>query len=221
MRHLAGHICDTSNKDALSRLRDAIGLSGENFVHEHDAHQYRLRHLGNKPGITLWSLQNKTVKTLCMPIARVVRIRTVRDIERLQQGDYGLPTVSHFPLLDAVMKGCLFQDTVAQSHPSVAQVNQILKALKKSKAAGKGLTDLVNTLSTDNFVKMNYRVEMKSFSQWKTSMESRVEDMAAATAQSAVEGRSTGRKRKQDECAEGKQDMQAAEEKPKGKRSKK
>lgn len=104
MRHLDGYIGDSSKKDALHRLKEAIGPAGMGYVHEHDAHQFRLANLGKAPGITLWSLEGEPARTLCLPIRRVVRIRTVDDIERLEEGDYGLPTVSNFPFLDAVMK---------------------------------------------------------------------------------------------------------------------
>jgi hypothetical protein len=211
MRHLAGHICDTSNKDALSRLKKAIGPSGMGYVHEHDAHQYRLTHLGKFPGITLWNLQGEPEKLMYLPIKRVVRIRTVSDIERLEEGDYGLPTVSNFPFTDAVLNGHLFQDTIAQSHPSLAKVSEILAALKQWNAGGEKIA-LVNTLSTDNFenFKMNNSDVMKAFSQWKTRMECHVDDTAVAKTQSAMEasGRSTGSKRKLGKLAE---------EKPKGK----
>ncbi|RYH00514.1 hypothetical protein EON65_49295 [archaeon] len=216
MRHLAGHICDTSNKDALSRLKKAIGPSGMGYVHEHDAHQYRLTHLGKVPGITLWSLQGEPDNSLYLPIKRVVRIRTVSDIGLLEEGDCGLPTVSNFPFADAVLNGHLFQDTIAQSHPSLAKVSEILDALKQWKAGGETIA-LVNTLSTDNFdnFKMNKSDVMMPFSQWKTRMECHVDDTAVAMVQSAVEpsGRSAGSKRKLDKLA--------AEEKPtKGKQVK-
>lgn len=211
MRHLAGHICDTSNKDALSRLKKAIDPSGMGYVHEHDAHQYRLTHLGKVPGITMWSLQGEPEKLLYLPIKRVVRIRTVSDIARLEEGDYGLPTVSNFPFADAVLNGHLFQDTIAQSHPSLAKVLEILDALKKWNAGGEMIV-LVNTLSIENFekFKMSKSDEMKSLSQWKTRMECHVDDTAVAKMQSAMEasGRSTGSKRKFGKLAE---------EKPKGK----
>jgi len=216
MRHLAGYIRGTTNKDALSRLKKAVCPYGMDYVHEHDAHQYRLAHLGKEPGITLWSLQSKLEETLCLPIKRVVRIRTVSDIERLAEGDYGLPTASNFPFLDAVMKPhYLFQDTIAQNnHPSVAKIPEILKALKK-KATDIETVVLVNTLGTDNFdaFKMNSSDVMGPFAQWKTRMESHVDDVAVPKAQSAVEasGRSTGSKRKQDKIAD---------VKPKAKRSK-
>lgn len=202
MRHLAGHICATANCDALSRLKTAIGPSGMGWVHEHDAHQFRLTHLRKKPGISLWSLQNKDAVKLYQPIKRVVRLRTVKDIERLEEGDYGLPTASNFPFLDAVVKPhYLFQDTIAQGrHPSVAKIPEILKALKKN-TTGRGSVALINTLATDNFdtFKMNNSAVMKPFSQWKTRMEAHTDDVAAVTVlsvQTASE-ESNSRKRKQ------------------------
>ena len=218
MRHLAGHICDTTKRDALSRLKRAIGPSGMGYVHEHDAHQYRLTHLGKAPGITLWSLQSKPGETLCLPIKRVVRIRTVSDIERLEEGDYGLPTVSNFPFLDAVMKPhYLFQDTIAQnSHPSVANIPEILEALKK-KATDTETVVLVNTLATDNFgtFKMNGSDVMRPFSQWKTRMEDHTDDMAVVTSLSAVEAPKISKNRKR------KGKSLAVEVQPKEKKTKK
>jgi len=212
MRHLAGHICNAANRDALSRLSKAIGPSGMGWVHEHDAHQFRLTHLGKAPGITLWSLQGKPEKTLCLPIKRVVRIRSVSDIERLKEGDYGLPTVSNFPFLDAVMKPhYLFQDTIAKDrHPSVAKVPEILKALKKHTTDSSGSFVLINTLATDNFdnFKLNRCGVMKPFSQWKARMEAHTDDVAVTTSEE-----SNSRKRRQRSAAE--------EVQPKGKKSKK
>ena len=215
MRHLAGHICNSTSFDALSRLRDAIGPSEMGWVHEHDAHQFRLTHLSKKPGITLWSLQGEAEKTLCLPIKRVVRIRTVGDIERLEEGDYGLPTISNFPFLDAVMKPhYLFQDTIANGrHSSVAKVSEILKALKKN-TMDRGSIVLVNTLATDNFdnFKMNKSGVMKPFSQWKVRMEAHTDDVAVVTALSVVTAceESNSRKRRQSRLVQ-----------PKGKKSKK
>eukprot|EP01039_Chlorochromonas_danica_P007702 gene7704-8509_t len=193
MRHLAGHICDTTKMDALSRLRDAIGPSGAGFVHEHDAHQFRLTYLKKEPGFKIWSLHAQAAKLLCLPINRVVRIRTVDDIKLLREGDYGLPTVSNFPFVDAVINGHLFQDTIAHSHPSVAKTLEILKALNKNKST-RTTTNLIYTLSNGNFdnFKMNNSDMMKPFSQWKTRMELHADDMAGASAPSA------GKKRKQD-----------------------
>lgn len=180
MRHLDGYIGDSSKKDALHRLKEAIGPAGMGYVHEHDAHQFRLANLGKAPGITLWSLEGEPARTLCLPIRRVVRIRTVDDIERLEEGDYGLPTVSNFPFLDAVMKpNYIFQDTVAQGrHPSEAKIPEILRALKTT--ADVGPVVLVNTLAVDNFdkFKMNSSDVMKSLSQWKTRMEVHADDVA-------------------------------------------
>eukprot|EP01039_Chlorochromonas_danica_P011316 gene11316-12628_t len=206
MRHLAGHICDSTKNDALSRLKNAIGPSGMGYVHEHDAHQFRLTHLTKAPGITLWSLQGKEKMTLCLPIKRVVRIRTVSDIERLEEGDYGLPTVSNFPFIDAVMKPCyLFQDTLAQDrHSSVAKIPDILKALEKRIADVESIV-YINTLGTDNFndFKMNGSDVMRPFSQWKTRMEVHTDDMALVAAMPAVEAsegsKKISKRRKQQE----------------------
>lgn len=179
MRHLAGFICNSSNHGALARLKEAIGSSGMGCLHEHDAHQFRLKHLEDGC-ITLWSLENESQRILQLPIKRVVRIRTVKDIERLEEGEYGLPTLSNFPFLDAVMKPhYIFQDTIAQgSHPSEAKIPEILKALK-----AEAKVVLVYTLGTDNFdrFKMNRSDVMKSFSQWKTRSEVHTDDVAVVT----------------------------------------
>jgi hypothetical protein len=158
-------------------------------VHEHDAHQFRLTHLRKKPGITLWSLQNKDAARLCLPIKRVVRIRSVSDIERLREGDYGLPTVSDFPFLDAVMiPHYLFQDTVPKdSYPSVAKVPEIVEALKKH-TKGSGSVVWVNTLATEDFDEFERSGDaaMKPFSQWKARMEAHTDDVAVVTVLSVV-----------------------------------
>lgn len=197
MRHLAGRICDTSKQDALSRLRGAIGHSGICYLHEHDAHQFRLRHLGKEHGITLWSLRGKRKKALCLPIKRVVRIRNVSDIEHLEEGDYGLPTVSNFPFLDAVMKPhYLFQDTVSQDrHTSVAKIPEILEVLK-IEATDTAQIDLIYTLGTDNFdnFKMNDNELMRPFSQWKTRMEAHTDDTAMKRKRYTGKAVSTGKK---------------------------
>jgi hypothetical protein len=174
-----------------------------------------MTHLRKAPGITLWSLQGKPKETLCLPIKRVVCIRTVSDIERLEDGDYGLPTVSNFPFLDAVMKpNHLFLDTVAQDgHPSVAKIPEILKALKV-KARVIGAVMLINTLATSNFdaFKGNRSDKMKPFSQWKTRMEAHADDVDVTVATTMA---SNGPKR-----GKRKERSFAVEVKPGGKRSK-
>jgi hypothetical protein len=192
MRHLAGH-----NIDALSRLSAAIGPSGMDWVHEHDAHQFRLAHLSKEPGITLWSLQKKDPVKLCLPIRRVVRIRTVSDIELLEDGDYGLPTVSNFPFVDAVMKPhYLFQDTLAR-------VSDRLAALKK-KTTGSGSVVLVNALATGNFhdFKGSGSVVMKPFSQWKTRMEAHTDVVTALSVTTASEASKSRKRQLRDSAVE-------------------
>ena len=179
MRHLAGHICNDNKNNILHRLKNVIGASGAGYVHEHDAHQYRLKHLGTKPGIALWNLEGKSVRKLYLPINRVVRIRSVRDIEHLEPGDYGLPTTCNFPFLDAVMKpNYLFQDTIAERHDTLAQIPQILAALGKRKSCTATVM-LINTLGTENFSKFkkNSNAALVSFTQWKTRMEAHTDDV--------------------------------------------
>jgi hypothetical protein len=154
---------------------------------------------------------------LCLPIKRVVRIRSVSDIESLEEGDYGLPTVSNFPFLDAVVKpSYLFQDTIAKDrHPSIAKVPEILKALKKN-TTDSGPVMLVNTLATDNFdsFKMNGSSVLKPFSQWKTRMETHTDDVAVVPALSVVTAseESNNRKRQRRSAAV---DVQPKEKKSK------
>lgn len=59
-------------------------------------------------------------------------IRNVNDIPSLKNGDYGLPTICNFPIVDAVLPPALgLQMTTSKRHGgSVLQLRDILKALK-------------------------------------------------------------------------------------------
>lgn len=187
MRHLAGYVTGASTLTAFQKLKDLFGASGIGFAHEHGAHQFRLQHLGSEPGIKIWSLEGSKPERLSLPIKRVVRITSVKDIELLQEGDYGLPTPHNFPFVAAVMKpNYIFQDTTAETHDSTAKVLEILKALKLE-AAGAKTVNLIFTVASDKFdsFKKNNCAELSAFSQWKTRLEVRANDSEITTAESS------------------------------------
>lgn len=98
-------------------------------MHEHDAHQFRLQHLDNEPGITIRSLDGTQSKRLCLSTKRAVRIDCVQDIDLLEEGDYGVPSIHNFPFLDAVMKpNFIFLDTTARKHSLTSKLSDIVKA---------------------------------------------------------------------------------------------
>lgn len=79
MRHLAGYVKSASASIfALRTLKSIFERSGIGCMHEHDAHQFRLQHLGNEPGIMIWSLEGSQSKRLCLPIKRVLLCYTLR-----------------------------------------------------------------------------------------------------------------------------------------------
>lgn len=203
MRHLVGYICDSAPNDALHSVKGLLGSSGMRYVHEYRARRFRLQHLGESPGLTLWSLANKQDRrSLRLDIRRVVRIRTVDDIKLLRDGDYGLPTVSNFPFLDGVMKpNYIFRDTIAAKttgHPSsvAMKIPEILEAL--------GTNDpmLIHTLSANDFEsfkasgsKSEGEDELRPFSQWKARMEIHAGDLAMSAAPPPVARAAAAKKR--------------------------
>jgi hypothetical protein len=91
--HLKGNL-----NESLKRL---FGISGFGNAFEFSCHGFILNSVSNER----WCFNGnyETVK-LALGQQNKVLIRNVADIEHLKDGDYGLPTVCNFPLVDAVIK---------------------------------------------------------------------------------------------------------------------
>ena len=130
------------NTATTQNMLEAIFGSGVGYAFEYEAHRSIL---GSQHPFIAQQLQAPTRPTsgknksttiqLDMTKKRKVLIRKIDDIKELKTGDYGLPSVPNFPLVDAVIKPdiCLQMTTSSKSHKgAVARLQDIAAALRIS-----------------------------------------------------------------------------------------
>ena len=92
-------------------------------------------------------------------------MNTMLTINReLQDGEYGLPTVANFPVVDAIIKpDILLQMTISDSHEtkSIDKLYEILEAMKIETAK------MIFVVSAVHFEKFRYASTMTIVAQYK------------------------------------------------------
>jgi hypothetical protein len=121
----------------IDTLKNVIGSSGFGFAFEYAAHRdvlnsetpYYCCKLSSKNIIT----NNMIISEFALNNKRKVLIRTIEDITTLRDGDYGLPTIPNFPLVDAIIPpNILVQMTTSKNHVgAINKLNDIAEKLKK------------------------------------------------------------------------------------------
>ena len=129
LKQLAGKIMENKANTQLAQIRAIFQNSGMGFMFEYNAHR-KLRK--SKDQRLVAEFGTKNIVSLKMEINKVVLIRTIEDIAQLKKGEYGLPTISNFPLIDAIYNNILINYTIADKHScAVDKLSEI-----KSKIVG-------------------------------------------------------------------------------------
>jgi hypothetical protein len=123
---VAGKLQENFDSNVMHTLRSLFGASGMGNAFEYTAHA-AFATIGS-----VWCLKSTGEMELLSLGTRIVkRIRNVDDIENLTEGDYGLPTICNFPIIDAVLlPDTGLQMTISTSHEvSVKSLPSILAKL--------------------------------------------------------------------------------------------
>jgi hypothetical protein len=139
---LAGMIINERNNDMSSKLKAIFDSSGMGNAFESFGHKKLTQSCVNYILRPLMNTRPKKLSTSVISInfkLPIMLIRCVGDIGTLNQGFYGLPTISNFPLIDAVIQpNILLQFTVSPD---------------KHKGASNKLNEIRSHLNEKNFSK--------------------------------------------------------------------
>lgn len=106
---------DASLRDALKRI---VGSSGLGYAHEYLSHA---AFLAGDPATITFGLNTNTVRAVVeLPAGlygrAVTLVRNIPDLKNLPGTTYGLPTISNFPAVDAIVSTNLLQMTISDKH---------------------------------------------------------------------------------------------------------
>jgi hypothetical protein len=105
---------DTSLKEALTRI---VGSSGVGYAHEYLSHAAFLA--GDSTTITFGLDETRAIVKLPAGLfgRQVTLVRNVPDLANLVgHNTYGLPAISNFPAVDAIVSPNLLQMTISDKH---------------------------------------------------------------------------------------------------------
>jgi hypothetical protein len=127
---LACNVMKSVENSVMQKLKDLFGSSGMGHAFEYDAHmsitdsaRKRTFYCSDTDG-ECWVLP--------FGVRKRVFIRSIEDIRHLKKGDYGLPIIPNFPLVDAVIPpNIVLQMTTSQQHKgSVDALESIAASLE-------------------------------------------------------------------------------------------
>ena len=164
MHFLCGAI-EARRDDIRTRMLTLIvGSHGMGSLHEYYAHRQIFANL--RKGC-YYAPQNLLTQSHCLLRVHIKRkklIRSIRDIYELEDGEYGLPTVTNFPVVDAIIKpDILLQMTISDSHEtrSSDKLFDILKVM------GIKTGKMIFVLCALNVEKFKYANTMEVVAQYK------------------------------------------------------
>ena len=130
LMNIAGAVTQRQNVSILDELRKLFGRSGEGCAFEYLGHRRVIENPTKSYALRGLGINNINMS---FDISQRKFIRTVDDIRKLERGDYGLPTTSTFPLIDAVIfPNILLQYTISDTHKGAKlQLESIVEQLKK------------------------------------------------------------------------------------------
>jgi hypothetical protein len=144
LKSLAGSIMDKKAESVAQLLRNVLEESAEGVVFERIAHENIYNNLKYGIEYHIHNLDSDRVEIMKIKVQRKKLIRTIADIGKLADDEYGLPVISNFPVMDAIVGNYLLQMTTALKHKcAIKKFGQICQIRPDAK--------LVNVLDTSNF----------------------------------------------------------------------
>lgn len=132
MGYVAGKLSEKYEQEVSSTLKKLFG-SGIGNAFEFTSHASLLAMTADQDH---WSWCGSTSSYVNLKGLlgghRKVLIRNIDDIKSLKKGDYGLPTVCNFPLIDSIILPSVVTNmTIGNTHHgAVGKVNEIVKCMK-------------------------------------------------------------------------------------------
>lgn len=119
---------DATLRDALMKI---VGSSGLGHAHEYLSHK---AFLAGEPTTTTFGL-NTSQDVVELPVGlygrQVTLVRNIQDLTNLPLTAYGLPTISNFPAVDAILFPNLLQMTISDTHDvAVGKLSKIADVFK-------------------------------------------------------------------------------------------
>ena len=138
---LAEAVIENKEKSMYSELKKIFGYAGVGCGFEYLGHQCLTAKSNIKKEYSVRRLREDSSEelTLTLNVERRVFIRCIDDIGKLKSGDYGLPTISNFPLIDSVIHpDILIQFTTSDRHEGATnKLTDILEQLHMVQSRGK------------------------------------------------------------------------------------
>lgn len=162
LKSLAGLIMDKKAETVAQLLSKILGESAEGVVFERIAHKNVYDNLKCGIGYHIRNLNTNEVEKMEIKVHRKKLIRTIDDINKLAVGEYGLPVIPNFPVMDAIVGNYILQMTTAKQHNCAsAKLDEICAIIPEAK--------LVNVLSKSNYdhFKPNKDVNIPQFKTLK------------------------------------------------------
>ena len=158
MAYYAGYVTSENVQGVLQQLRTILTNSGIGGMHEYRAHQYIYQTLKDpNNSLLLESLDGSAAIAsilklkLSTPLVRKRMIRKISDLALLRNGEYGMPSVTNFPLIDAAVgPNFVFQVTISKSY---AKAEQNIKLDEIRSALNSQTLIFVFVLETANYSK--------------------------------------------------------------------
>jgi len=166
MKSLAGAIIQRENLNIYAELKSLVQAGGMGCLFERQAHEEIYNNLKNNKKYCLVDLKGRKNIYLEQPITRKVLIRRVEDIVKLLPTDYGLPVISNFPLVDAIIQPkYMIQATESSSH--IGAITQLTSIRNQLLERNHDMQAMVFVLSEKNYTKFK-QVQQLEVNQYKS-----------------------------------------------------
>jgi hypothetical protein len=154
MKRLAGAFWEKRNRDLFSEVANLFGKSGAGIAFESLAHSNLFQMLNEGTSIDTLHMPSgvpRKNELVAVKVKRKVFIRSIQDIRLLQEGDYGIPVIPNFSLVDAVIfPNILLQMTISSSHKGAKDSLEQIKT-ELSKLDPKATPVMIFVLCHSNF----------------------------------------------------------------------
>ena len=148
LRLVAGALESKNDARLLNALTRIVGNSGIGYAHEFLSHK---AFLAGNPNTTTFGLSPSNV-VVALPAGlygrQVTLVRNIPDLKNMQSSTYGLPTISNFPAVDAVLSTTLLQMTISNRHGGAMD-----KLPNIAEALGVEVKDLLLVFVVESFQK--------------------------------------------------------------------
>jgi hypothetical protein len=169
MEILGSTILDKKEDTMCAAIEELVGKSGIGNIFESTAH---IKLTTSNTSFTLTPLHKKGARKVSrapIPLefpSRVVRLRGVNDVNLLSDDTYGLPVISNFPLVDAIVQpNILLQMTVSEERHKGA-VDQLPHLREQLSEQDQTKHRMIFVVPQKNLGKFKYQATLSNIPQF-------------------------------------------------------